>query len=65
MNAELKDEIRKKVLSLLRKQTKEERKHKSRQILDRLFVIPEFQKAAHVLFYAAFDGEVETLEMMQ
>ncbi len=38
---------------------------KSLVILDKLLKRPEFQKAFTVLFYAAFDGEVDTFEMMQ
>jgi len=38
---------------------------KSLLILDKLFKRPEFQKSLTVLFYAAFDGEVDTFEMMQ
>ena len=38
---------------------------KSLVILNKLFKRPEFQKALTVLFYAAFDGEVDTFEMMQ
>lgn len=49
----------------MRKQKEEERLAKSSVILNKLFKRPEFQKALTVLFYAAFDGEVDTFEMMQ
>lgn len=38
---------------------------KSLVILDKLLKKPEFQQALTVLFYAAFDGEVDTFKMMQ
>jgi 5-formyltetrahydrofolate cyclo-ligase len=34
-------------------------------ILVKLLRLPEFQKAKTVLFYASFDGEVETFEMIK
>ena len=49
----------------MRKQKEEERLAKSLLILNKLLKRPEFQKALTVLFYAAFDGEVDTFEMMQ
>ena len=57
--------IRKRVLNLLRSQKEEDRVKKSRVIRDRLFAIPEFQRSRTILFYASFDGEVETFEMMR
>lgn len=60
-----KSTIRKKLFELLRKQKEEERVIKSRVIQKRLFAMPEFQRAQHILFYASFDGEVETTYMMQ
>jgi len=60
-----KTELRQKILTLLRKQKEEERLAKSLVILNKLLKRPEFQKALTVLFYAAFDGEVDTFEMMQ
>jgi 5-formyltetrahydrofolate cyclo-ligase len=60
-----KTELRKKILTLLRKQKEEERLAKSLAVLNKLLKRPEFQKAFTVLFYAAFDGEVDTFEMMQ
>lgn len=60
-----KSTLRKKFLKLLRNQEEEERVIKSRAIQKRLFAMPEFQRAQHILFYASFDGEVETINMMQ
>ena len=60
-----KQNIRNKVSALLRKQKEEDRLKKSLSILKKLFALPEFKRAKTVLFYASFDGEVETLEMMK
>ncbi len=65
MTEETKTAIRKRVLNLLRNQKEEDRLRKSLVILERLFVIPEFQCSKTILFYASFDGEVETFEMMK
>ena len=59
-----KQSLREKILILLRNQKEEERLSKSRSIHDKLFKMPEFQNAATVLFYASFDGEVNTFEMI-
>jgi 5-formyltetrahydrofolate cyclo-ligase len=59
-----KKEIRKKVLNLLRNQKEEERLRRSLVILEKLFALPQFQSSKTILFYASFDGEVETFEMM-
>jgi 5-formyltetrahydrofolate cyclo-ligase len=60
-----KEKIRKEILLRLRKQKEEDRRHKSLLILKKLFALVEFKRAKTVLFYASFDGEVETLEMME
>lgn len=60
-----KKDIRQRILTLLRNQKEEERLAKSLAILDKLFKKPEFQKAGIILFYASFDGEVNTFEMMK
>ncbi len=65
MSQETKSVIRKRVLNLLRNQKEEDRLRKSLVILERLFAIPEFQNSKIILFYASFDGEVETFEMMK
>lgn len=60
-----KDVIRKKVLELLGNQKEEDRCQKSQRIKEKLFAASEFQKAQTILFYASFDGEVETFEMIR
>ncbi len=57
--------IRKEILSLLRNQKEEDRLRKSLVIQKKFFSTAEFQKAKTILFYAAFDGEVETFDMMR
>jgi 5-formyltetrahydrofolate cyclo-ligase len=57
--------IRKKILNLLNKQEEEDKRKKSLIILDKIFNFPEFRRSNTVLFYASFDGEVETFEMMK
>lgn len=61
----IKERIRKRILTKLRNQKREDGLKKSLMILKKLFALPEFQKAKTVLFYASFDGEVDTLEMME
>jgi 5-formyltetrahydrofolate cyclo-ligase len=61
----LKNDIRKRILKLLRNQKEEERFKKSRIIWEKLVKRPEFARASTVLFYASFDGEVDTFEMMK
>ena len=62
---ETKTNIRTRILELLRNQKEEDRQKKSLAILDALLVRPEFQNAKTILFYASFDGEVETFAMME
>ncbi|HOW35352.1 MAG TPA: 5-formyltetrahydrofolate cyclo-ligase [Candidatus Omnitrophota bacterium] len=61
----LKNAIRTKLLNLLKNQKEEDRFRKSRVILKKLFTTKEFKKANVVLFYASFDGEVDTFEMIK
>ena len=61
----LKNDLRKRILSLLRSQKEEDRLRKGRIIKEKLFAAEEFQKAKIILFYASFDGEVDTFEMMK
>ncbi|OGX36284.1 MAG: 5-formyltetrahydrofolate cyclo-ligase [Omnitrophica WOR_2 bacterium RIFCSPHIGHO2_02_FULL_52_10] len=56
--------FRERILTLLRNQKEEERLAKSLAIKDKLFQMREFQKAKTILFYASFNGEVKTFEMM-
>jgi len=60
-----KKELRERILTLLSKHKEEERLNKSLIIEDKLFHLEEFRRANIILFYAAFKGEVETLQMMQ
>ncbi len=57
--------LRERILTLLRNQKEEERLNKSLAIGNKLFQMQEFQNAETILFYASFDGEVETFEMMK
>jgi len=61
----LKEEIRKQVLNDLRTQKEEERLRKSLVIQEKLFTLPEFLNSKTMLFYASFDGEVETFDMLK
>jgi len=56
--------LRERILTLLRNQKERERSDRSLAIGYKLFQMEEFQKAETILFYASFDGEVETFEMM-
>ena len=56
--------LRIKILKLLRTQDERKRLTKSRVILRKLLKSPEFRRAHRVMFYASFDGEVDTQEMM-
>jgi len=57
--------IRERIVKLLRDQKGEERLSKSLVIGDKLFGMKEFRDARIILFYASFDGEVETFLMMK
>ena len=57
--------IRQEILTLLRKQKEEDRLRKSRVIAGKLLELPEFKGAETIFFYASFDGEVETFEMIK
>lgn len=61
----LKKNFRERIITLLRNQEEEERLIKSLAISDKLFQMTEFQEAKTILFYASFDGEVETFEMIK
>ncbi len=60
-----KKEFRERILTLLRSQKEEKRLIKSLAIKGKLFQMQEFQRAKTILFYASFNGEVETFEMMK
>lgn len=59
-----KKKLRENILSLLRNQKEEDRLKKSRVIQKKLFKETGFKCSKTILFYFAFDGEVETLEMI-
>ncbi len=65
MNQRLKQDLRKRILTLLRQQQENDRLAKSRQILAKLLQQQVFIKSSTVLFYAAFDGEVDTFDMIK
>ena len=60
-----KTEIRVKTLTALRNQKEEDRFKNSLVILEKLLAVTEFQKSKTILFYASFDGEVDTWPMMK
>ncbi len=60
-----KRQIRSKILFKLKTQKEEDRYRKSRVILEKLLRQKEFIKAKIVMFYIAFDGEVNTQEMIK
>lgn len=60
-----KNKLRERFLGSLRNQNEQDRLIKSRLIQKKLFSRPEFQSAQTILFYASFDGEVETFQMMK
>ncbi len=52
-------------MTLLRNQKEGDRLAKSLVVAGKLFKMEEFKKAETILFYASFDGEVETFNMMR
>jgi 5-formyltetrahydrofolate cyclo-ligase len=60
-----KQQIRSKILLQLNSQKEDTRERKSKAIKDKLFRTQVFKKAKTVMFYVAFGGEVNTLEMMK
>ena len=65
MQSITKQNLRERILTLLRNQKEEERLRKSSIILKKLFKLKAFTSAKLVLFYASFDGEVYTFEMIK
>lgn len=57
--------LRNQFLNLLRSQKEEDRFKKSKIIGDKFFSAREVNEAQTILFYASFDGEVETFEMIK
>jgi len=60
-----KKNIRDAILSKLKLQEEEERLNKSRRIEQKLFNLPEFQRAKTVMFYVSTKFEVDTLNMIK
>lgn len=60
-----KAKIRGEVLKKLKSHKEDDRAQKSSKIARKLFLLKEFLKAKTVLFYLSFDGEVDTLRMIQ
>lgn len=60
-----KKKLREQFLKTLRNQDEQDRLTRSRLIQEKLVVRPEFQMAKTILFYASFDGEVDTFPMMK
>lgn len=60
-----KKRIRSKILLKLKTQKEGDRERKSSTIKERLFRTKEFIKAKIVMFYIAFDGEVNTADMIK
>ena len=57
--------VRRRVIARLNIQKEVERLRKSRLIKEKLFALQEFKNARNVMFFASFDGEVETFRMMR
>ncbi len=60
-----KAQIRSKIIFRLKTQKEDTRDRKSKRILEKLFRQKVFKKAKIVMFYIAFDGEVNTEEMIR
>jgi 5-formyltetrahydrofolate cyclo-ligase len=61
----VKKDIRKKVLATRDAMSRGKRTAKSREIEERLFLLPEFKSARTVLFFASFRSEVDTGPMIR
>jgi 5-formyltetrahydrofolate cyclo-ligase len=60
-----KQELRKRILDLIKTQKEEDALGKSRIILDKVLALPVFGTAQTIMFYAAFQGEVDTFALME
>jgi|CXWL01.1.fsa_nt_gi 5-formyltetrahydrofolate cyclo-ligase len=65
VSIEDKNKLRERFLEALRNQNEQDRLIKSRLIQGKLFGRAEFRAAKTILFYASFDGEVETFQMIK
>jgi 5-formyltetrahydrofolate cyclo-ligase len=59
-----KQELRERILDLIKTQKEEDARSKSRIIQDKFLVLPVFEKAQTIMFYASFHGEVDTFAVM-
>lgn len=64
-NPQDKQSLRQMFLKKLKRQKEEKRRQKSSLIKRKLFSSQEFKKAKTILFYASFDGEVDTKKMLR
>jgi len=60
-----KKQLRERILTLLRKQEEQARVAKSLKICNKFFKMPHLKEANTILFYASFNGEVDTFEMIK
>lgn len=65
MIQEKKRKIREEILKKLKSHKEEERLKKSSKIAGKLFRLREFVRAKTILFYLSFDGEVDTVKMIE
>ena len=60
-----KQELRERILDLIKNQREEDAFSRSRDILGKLLALPVFQAARTIMFYVSFKGEVDTFPMME
>ena len=65
MNIPTKQELRKRILDLIKNQKEEDAFRKDRVILEKFLALPVFERAKTILFYASIKGEVDTFAMME
>ena len=65
MTQETKKDLRERIKTLLRNQTQDALLAKSEQIAAKLYVLEAYIQAKTILFFASFDGEVNTYPMIQ
>ena len=60
-----KKNIRREIVTMLNTQKEAERLKRSRVIQKKLFALKEFKEAKNIMFFASFDGEVDTFRMIE
>jgi len=60
-----KKSIRREIVTILNRQKEAERLKRSRVIQKKLFALKEFKEAKNIMFFASFDGEVDTFRMIK